>query len=229
MIHAKYNTMRIHVLHKITFFLGNKSIDTFHYTMFHGLETRPGCSESYKTYFLDDIIEHPLHLTLDFYRINPIIQPGVNLLVIEPVKKIITQFENISFLPVTLSKVKVIPYREGDFSHWDNPDYQDDGEGPDRLLLAGRDERKRIPFLPQYTEVIGANSERVKKRFKAMNNFNVEFKASKKNIDIFASPELVKTYPLQWQNGVFIVHDSLFQAIQEFINPTYFEICSLEC
>src|ERR1700733_481314 len=99
--------MRIHVLHKITFFLGNKNIDTFHFTMFHGLEARSGCSDPDKSYFLGDTLEHPLHLTLDLYRINPVIQPGTNLIVTETVKKTMTQFENISFLPVELKKVRV--------------------------------------------------------------------------------------------------------------------------
>src|SRR3982750_1889318 len=99
---TRNNVMQIHVLYKITFFLGNKKIDTFHYTMFHGLAARAASSDPDKAYFLGDSFQNPLQLTLDMYRINLVIQPGTNLLVTKTVKDVFAQFKNVGFLPAEL-------------------------------------------------------------------------------------------------------------------------------
>src|SRR5437868_2486808 len=131
--------------------------------MFHGDASRNVPGDESGAYFLGDSLDHKLNLYLNLFHINDIIEPTGTLLVTEPVKSALTVFQGIEFLPASLRLVRNIPYKEGDFSHWEDPDYMDDGEEntPLNIVLRGDDERHRFNSLPTYYEIICQNLHRV--------------------------------------------------------------------
>jgi len=216
--------MKLHVVKRLTCFLKNDKIDSFHYDMFHGYASRDVRGHERDAYFLGDRLEHKLNLCLNLFRINDIIEPTGTLLVTEPVKSVLAAFQEVEFLRANLRLVRNIPFMEGDFSHWNDPEYRDDGEEntPIRILLEGDDERYQFSALPTYYEVICANLHRLLDKYDNWQAMNCDFGLPTNSVQVPLNRLVVEKYPIFYFGGAHIIREDIFVLLKDFFNWTYF-------
>ena len=142
----KTNSMELTLVAGITYFGPDARIDTFHFAMFHGVERRRNKEDVGL-----NLIEYPLGppvLMLNDFRINHIIQPGLNLIATAEVAETFARHCDVRLVDVEIEGVATIEYAEGSMKHWDDPRYRDTGGTPERILRRRAGHRSRGSQLP---------------------------------------------------------------------------------
>ena len=213
---------RFTAVQKLTHFCENKAIDTYHFVMFHGLSRR-GDKVGGKSYFLKDQLEEPLSLEINAYRQNHIIQPSGRLVVSEQVKAELGSIQNIIFFPTDFAKIFTIPYKEFDFSHWDDADYYDDGLGPERVVNRASHLPELVSEILPMFEVICARHVDVKNEFQNLVDIEVSIGPTihDRPFIISLSRQMLETYPIMWCSGCHILSEDLYGKINKYFNWNY--------
>jgi hypothetical protein len=212
--------MKIHLLKKVTFFYKNAWIDTFHYHMFHGHAVRTK-RDPWGAYFLDDELTHPVTLYLNTFRSNHVFQPNLNLIVSENVRDCCSGVGTFKFLEARVAGTCQIPYNEGNFSHWDDPDYQDDGERPQKMLLQSARRSKNLSSHSRYFEWITAwlkdfpvTADDPKVQF--------EFPSIRERGELVLPRQALEDFRIGYLNRMYAIEDSLFRSLSDYLNFHYF-------
>ena len=187
--------MDLHIIKRITFFLNNPRIDSFHFTMFHGWAVRDGQDQDL-SYGLGDRLELPLKLYVNTFRANDIIQPRLNLLVRPEIADRVGRHRNVELLKCVTQGVCEIPYAEGDFSHWEMPGYADDGERPKKMLL----DAARPPGRGEATtfyELICPDLERIPGAARGR-KVTVNFPSIRADLKFPAKNGIFEEFPIVW-------------------------------
>jgi hypothetical protein len=218
--------MKVYALTKITCFVKNPLIDTYHFTMFHGWAVRGSHPDEDVSYFLSHRLELPLKLYLNTFRLGDVIQPRLNLLVRDTAIGEMRKQPNVEFLKCVTAGVCQMPYREGDFSHWDSPDYFDDGDQPRRMLLEAVQSPKPGE-APTYYELICPDLDRIAGTSR-VKKVTVTFPSIKETIEIPVARAAFNQFPLIWHDGCFLFSQELFEQFQSKLNWNYFVCTSVD-
>lgn len=217
--------MKAYLIKKLTFFGDDSNIDTFHYTMFHGLAEKDddgvGVSSSY---VLGDDLRCGLRLTVNAYRIQNLFQPKRNFVVSQVLRDMLAGFSGFEFLKAQLKKVIWARYDEGNFDHWNDPQYRDPGNGPE-LFIEGQPDRDDLKKnLPKFYEIICPNYYKVLPQFSNLNEYTSYIGPTEFDPKFSAklSSQMVSFYPMLKHASGTIVNEQVFEVLEPFFDWHYF-------
>lgn len=216
--------MNVCIVRKNTSFLHTKAIESYHYTMFHGIACRGERGLPMENYNFGDELRTSLKLSINSYRLNPIIQPSLNLLVSKEVKVLLNGLAGVEFLAVEIVYARPIKYAEYDFSFWDNPSYLDDGEGPERVLLNAPNDLSSLPSGFAYYEVICPELFGMAKSGESTTQLEYNFPELFVSESVPVTREILERYPYLSFGSELIFEESLFEKLKKHFNPHYFSI-----
>ena len=214
--------MNAYFVDKKSSFSSEDRIDSYHYTMFHGIGRRKN-----KNDINFSSIEHPakslLVLILNNYRYNPIIQPGLNLIVTQDIGNILLNHADIRLLNVDIEAVATIEYFEGIMKHWENPKYEDTGGTPERILVKNAKRGKEKWKGPKMMEVVPHDGEEMKILHEE-DVFCISGKLSVNTdlLQIKLSKKALQQYGILWFDGIHCIREDIFFRIQDAFHKEYF-------
>jgi hypothetical protein len=194
-------------------FLKTPEIDSYHAQMFHGLVVR---QESRRELIVNGTATG--HLTC----------PGEEIVVTELLKRRLDDKTGVSFSPAAISRVAILSYMAGNFAHWDDPNYSDDGTGPERLLveasrpysgIGGDLPLPNLYFLegPKFRNVCAGHRTDLKL------NIAVQFAHSVMDLKLSVPESVLSSYELITLGNMLFFRAGLLEGIQDLIDWTYFE------
>ncbi|MCC9608919.1 hypothetical protein LOC69_23845 [Blastopirellula sp. JC733] len=213
--------MKFYGVTKISCFIDNPRIKSFHANMFHGLAERdgkefPGCPPVYAN------TESPSLLTIsrNASRVPKIFQPMNHLVVHESYEKTLSELPNIRLAPVEFRRLVDVEFAEGDMSwaeKWGNVD-------PCQLL-------RTLPDVPEFHQTIGRyievqcyrNCDAAKKYPTASPVTIVEGTPPwEEKSEMRLSAEMLEQFPIMC--GSLIVSAPVYELLKEGLDPTYFVV-----
>jgi hypothetical protein len=211
------------IIRKKTCFIDDPAIDSFHYLMFHGRVTNRG--------ELLPLGQRPrMQLEINVYKKNDIFMPMTKLVVSDRVKSILEKMFQLSFRDIIIKKAVYIPYNDYSFTHWDDPNYYDDGEGPQRVMRSHPDIQNVLEDMPHYYEVDYGSLSEIERRFSNLKRFEVEMETTRVTHKFIGrlSGEILTEYPLLWHDGCTVLSEAAFDAIGAYFNFNYFLIRDID-
>ena len=114
--------MTLHVVKKLTSFIGSERLRTFHYDMYHGTFSRCGIVYPMQPdASIDNEIREPMEVVRIGRFIPDVFCPGRHFVVSEMLMAQLSRLQNIEFLRIRFRKLIDYPYAKGDFSFYDDP------------------------------------------------------------------------------------------------------------
>ncbi len=214
--------MNIYIVHAYLSFGPEDRVDSYHFAMFHGV-----CERKYKSDTNLSSIEYqakgPLMIITNAYRVNPIIQPGLNLVVTAEVGKLFSNYTDVKLVEVIIEGVAMIEYAEGSMKHWDNPRYKDSGGTPERILV-NKAKRQNLKWTgPQLLEVVPHDGEIIYDA-SPQNSINipVQTPATSEVLEIRGSRDAFKQYGYLWSDGMHCFRDDIFKHFKDAFHKDYY-------
>ena len=204
------------IIAKKTSFINDPAIDSFHYTMFHGLVGGQNAMPTAQA--------QGLAIELNAYRINEIIMPKVKLVVSARIKNALSEFPHLRFEAASITKIFVVPYQEGVFFHWEDPNYTDDGEGPVRVIQSHQHREDLRDTVPPFFEMNAPRLLDVSPAFTKLIDIDLKVGSGSvpKPFTCSLSSELLLEYPILWHSGFTIFSTQAFGSVEKTINWNYF-------
>lgn len=194
-------------------FLKTPEIDSYHAQMFHGLVVQ---QESRRELIVNGTATG--HLTC----------PSEEIVVTELLKSRLDEKTGAIFTPAAISRVALLDYLPGNFSHWDNPNYSDDGMVPERLLveasrpysgIGGDLPLPNLYFLegPKFRDVCAGHRTDTKL------NIAIQFEHSAMDLKLSVPESVLSSFELITFGYMLLFRAGLLKCIQDLIDWTYFE------
>jgi hypothetical protein len=215
--------MEVIIIRRLTSFLHTKRIDTFHYTMFHGLASRNEKGDFYLN--AENLPSHSrLNLILNAHRVNRIIQPSLNLVVAIDIAENLSQRFGIHYARVNIKQVGNIEYEEGNMAHWDDPTYKDDGGYPDLLLKRSASKSKLKWPGPEIVELLPYDGEMLAEK-SPVDSYATSgiFKLSRNEFHVVGTRKALVEHGYTWADGVHCFRSDIFSQLEKDFHPDYFE------
>lgn len=141
--------MRFFGITRVSNFIDNQLIQTFHYDMFHGLAERAGKAHpNDKLVFPNTESPSSLEISRTGRRVPDICQPSHHLVVSERYATQLQALPHLRIMPVTFKRLVDVDYEKGDMS-W----FKKWGGGDPLDLL------RRLPDVPEFHRQIGSYYE----------------------------------------------------------------------
>ena len=216
---------KYHVIKKLTHFVGSKSVDSFHYVMYHGLAEREGRGDAAVNppkicgKYVDRLL-----LTINVFRPSLMFQPHLNLVVAEEVRHKLASLPDVDFLEARVDKAFYIPYTESSFTHWNDPKYKDDGSGPERVIDRQSHRQDLLDQLQPLFEVIPPKYAEVRDLFSDTLPVSLALGPTKFSRPFLAelSIKMLHLYPMMRHFGCHILSDAAFKLLAPYVNWHYF-------
>ncbi len=194
-------------------FLKTPEIDSYHAQMFHGLVVQ---QEGRRDLIVNGTATG--HLTC----------PSEELVVTEPLKRRLEHITSVSFSPAAISRVAFLTYMPGNFSHWDNPNYSDDGTDPERLLIQASRPHSEIGDslpLPNLYFLEGPRLGDICAQHPTDSKLNIaiQFQHSVVELNRSVPESVLSSYELIVFGNMLLLRTGLLASIQDLIDWTYFE------
>lgn len=212
-------------LYSIDTFTSSDRIYEFHYLMFHGLSRQLDATGEESIHRFGGDLSVPARLKSNAYNIPDISIRSTNLIVSDRVREAIGQRPNVSFCRVIFEKMIHYPYRPGDFSYYNTPEFLRNPNKYDPKSLFDR-----LPHRPDlvaavgpYWEVVVPVLSSVAGSYKPTFQLRCEPSDIDGEIELDLSADLLKDYCMFWCECNFF-DSSIYEAIRSYVNLDYFTL-----
>ncbi len=212
--------MRFHVVDKIVHYPDGCALSGFHHDLFHGLASRRGNFLKRHPTDVTMAQQRELSLVLNLYCTPSVIEPVVNMLVQDGVKKAIGAPPGCMWRPVKVERVCNIPYAKGVRFH---PGEWSRKEEPEEVVMEHSYPVNEAEGVPLFHELFCPHLEDVWKGFQGLRNIRFTIPRNREKSRVKLNKELLIAYPITWHEGYHVFNDELFQKCNGFFDWDYFE------
>lgn len=212
--------MRLHFIKARRSFVGSRHINLYHLAMFHGHGERTGAKYPGLDYHLGDKLRYPLHLVKNVYRIAPVFQPNLNLIVCPDLQRTLADLSNVAWLQVRYARLFSVPYEKGTLPRASIRDVT-------TILARYPDEPGLHATIPSYYEMIVPVAQTIFAGAKKHREAEVRLPDGRV-YSIPVSSRISTSHPIYWDSGLMIA-DDVFGIMEPYLDFDYFIHVLVDC
>lgn len=203
-------------------------VDLIHTRLYHGISERPDFETARKhSHYIGDDLSSPLLLTRSGSYVPPLFKP-VNSIIVT--KNVFDEINRKVSVAGVVAKPKKLINRwlpAGDTNYLNSKEFAYLGLRPDKILEETPNDPTLFDDFPTCLELVAFNIGTDPTPDK---DFELNFKLKK--IEMFSVKRMVskanlEKYPLTWC-AVPLMRFDLFEIVEKYINPDYFEVIEME-
>lgn len=199
-------------------------VDILHHQLFHGDSERADFAVSKKySHFVGEDLSSPLLLTRSGTFVPPLFQTGTSFVVTQNVFDEINSLVSVAGVVAKPKKLINCWFPAGDYSYLTSKKFPYLRKWPDKVLEKTPNDPSLFDDFPKCLELVAFNTATDPTPEK-----DFEFNFTLKRNDLISvkrkvSEANLKKYPLTWC-GVPYLRFDLFEIVEKYIHPDYFEI-----
>lgn len=213
-------TMSCYTITRLSNFIGNPRVKSFHANMFHGLAERDGKEYPHDTHvYANESSPSRLHISRTGTFVPDVCQPSNHLVVSSDLAEELSDLPNVRVLPVVFKRLVDVDFRTGDMAYeekWHDAD-------PCTLLRTLPDVKEFHDRIGTYWELQGMRWNDIVSRYPDARELNMEHGTPPLDEagTIRLSRTMLEECPVicQWD---IIVSESVFQTLAPSLDLDYF-------